>query len=265
MSQQQCRAFVLRRVRYGEQACLIDVYSRESGRLTLGSRLSRKGQLSAFNQVYILADLEYRLSGGRGYLTGGQIVYDFPGISQDLERQVAAAELATMYLDQVREGLQDTALYELLAYAFYALSEQGEPEKQFVTAALRFLAELGFAPWLEDCLLCHAALEGGGNFDFQRQGLICPNHRLETPHLRQTMELSREEMRLIQTICQAALSDIFRLNFRQETIKMLTVFLEKLCQELLDKRYSVREQLESLRRFELMSRAHLQESPEGEE
>ncbi|MDO5734489.1 MAG: DNA repair protein RecO [Eubacteriales bacterium] len=244
------KAFVLRRVRYGEQACLLELYTKHYGRLTAGSRLGKKSGKSALNNPFTFAEFDLRKRADRYYVDGGTIIEAFSGLQEDVERLTAASLLAELVLDNVREGLSDQGIYELLAYSFYALSRSSNPRLDASIAALRLLSELGFKPWLEDCVVCHQPLEDRLDFSFARGGLLCLDSNCRGLSYGSSYFSLNQSLRLIcQEICAAPLQRIFNLQITAKDSKILGEFVDRYLQELFGKSYRKDSLLSEFERF----------------
>lgn len=258
MPDQVYRGFVLRRVRYGEQALLLNIFTKEEGLITVSSRLSKKGQLNALSRLYILGDFEIHKRSNRLYLRGGQIDYVFPGINLSLEAQIAASEIARIITEQIPERLDEAAIYEILAYTFYALSEGSNVEEVFAISCLRILSELGFAPWLEACLSCGTKEAPDFYFSFARRGLVCDRRDCQgsLPSGRE-ISLKKYELEVLRQIIGAPLNQIFNLRLGKREIKIISKFTELYLQNVLEKDYGISDKLTNLERFTLRSRERL--------
>jgi DNA repair protein RecO (recombination protein O) len=98
-------------------------------------------------------------------------------LASDLGRFTGASAIAELTMRFSREAAADTALYDAVAGALEAIA--AAPPSQTRAAVLggawRIVAELGFAPVLDDCAECHAPLptEDVVMFSHPAGGTVC--------------------------------------------------------------------------------------------
>jgi DNA repair protein RecO (recombination protein O) len=83
-------------------------------------------------------------------------------LASDLSRFTGASAIAELTLRFSHEGSADTALYDAVAGALEAIGAVPceETRGAVLAGAWRIVAELGFAPALDECADCHALLGG---------------------------------------------------------------------------------------------------------
>lgn len=232
------KGFVLRTVRYGERQILLDLFLKEHGRLLVGSQMQKKGPFQVLNQPFVFAEFELEERRGRYRLKGGSITHDFHGLREDLRRLSAANQLAQMALDGLKEGVIDYDVYELLAHGFYQLSIAERPELILSLTALRLVSEFGFAPWVLDCVRCHAPLSDEALFAFEEAGTVCNKAACQQGLLRvRPQRLTPHERELIEAITEGPMADIFRLSMTAREADHLVNFTTRYLQEVMEKDY----------------------------
>lgn len=120
-----------------------------------------------------------------------------PGLGTSLQRFGAAAALGELCLRFGAEDVQG-AVHDALAAGLDALGGAADEEvaARTLAAAWRLIAELGFAPTLETCALCHRVLgaEEAVRFGHRAGGALCrlcataaPGTRVLPPEARRTL------------------------------------------------------------------------------
>ncbi len=119
-----------------------------------------------------------------------------PALAQSLQRFGAAAALAELCL---RFGTEATAgVHDALAAGFDRLGAAGDDEVPATTmaAAWRIVGELGFAPSLESCALCHRPLQPDEDVRFAHRsgGAVCQGCRSVVPGARALPASARQTL-----------------------------------------------------------------------
>ena len=172
------RGFVIREVVVGETDRIIDILSSDLGLITASARGARRTKSRLLLATQIFSFSEFTLFANKGHysVNAAEVIETFQGLHEDLERLVCAAHLAEVLLDCVRDDVSQPELYRLWAFCLQALHSQPDPLLMVHMAQLRLLAEIGFAPLLDRCVICgnplHSAQTPFG-FSIQSCGMVC--------------------------------------------------------------------------------------------
>lgn len=168
---------VLRQTETKEADRILTVLTAEKGKLSVIARGARRkgSRLAAASQLLVYSELTAYESRGWYMLTEGATLQLFSGLRTDVERLALASYFAELTETVTQEGEEAGEILPLLLNALYALGElKKEPTLVKAAFELRLLSLAGFAPMLEGCCRCGAAVEGGGFLDAAAGGLICP-------------------------------------------------------------------------------------------
>lgn len=183
-------AIVLHAFDYRETSRIVRLATREAGVLSAVARGARRPK-SRFGQGLDLftggtAQLALHPTADLHTLTAFDASRSRPDLAGSLRRFGAAAALSELCL---RFGTDANAgVHDVLAAGLDRLERAGEQAvtPSALAAAWRIVAELGFAPQLDDCALCHRALEPGEETRFAHRsgGAVCATCRTLVPGAR---------------------------------------------------------------------------------
>ncbi len=250
MAHIKTKAFILRTVPYGENRRILDVLTEEGKILTLSCQKTKKmSAINAISQAFIYAELEIFSYKNRLQLDNGDVLYSFQELQEDWDKLAAAAHFAEVYLDALRDHENMPQAFELWAYVLYRLSKSEAPLFDVRVAQFRFLSDLGFQPWLYDCLFCHKECSAGMAFSFPHAGIVCDSAPCRQKYDRgKSLSLSQGLLKAMRYIVNCAykslfgfaLSDRLQKEFIEFSDHFLTIIMEKsykrlqFGQELLD-------------------------------
>jgi len=190
MTALRTEAVVLHIFDYLETSRIVRIATREVGVqsvLARGARRSRSRYGSALD-LFASGVAEIATKAGRDLhtLTSFDVQRARAGLAEDLGRFTGASALAELAL---RFSGEDThpALFDTLVASLDALdvSPEGETVEVSLGCAWRIVSELGFAPSLDRCASCEAAVPEteAALFSHRSGGVLCPGcARLEPVH-----------------------------------------------------------------------------------
>ena len=157
-------AIVLHAFDYLESSRVLRLATREAGvrsAIAKGARRSSRrfgGGLDLFSRG--VAHLYTKPGRDLDTLAGFDDIRANVDLAADLGRFTGASAIAELTLRFSREASTDTSLYDAVVGAFETISAAapGESRAAVLAGAWRIVAELGFAPALDDCAECHAPL-----------------------------------------------------------------------------------------------------------
>lgn len=174
---------VLHRLNTGETDKILTLYTREHGKLSVIAKGARKAGSRTSGATELFTETRFLLASGRSLeiVQQAEIQQSFPGIRTDLEKLARATYLCEL-LDRLTaesDALQSAELYDLLLSALYLLQRaENYPDAVVHAYELRLLAEIGYAPTLENCVRCGEALTGRQlGFSPALGGALCPADR----------------------------------------------------------------------------------------
>lgn len=184
-------AIVLHGFDYLESSRVLRLLTREAGVVSVlarGARRQRRGGMPGADLFAAgEAHISIRPTRELQTLTGFDVTHAHAGIGLALERFAAAAALAELAL-RYAAGEANPALHDLVAGSLAALATAQPQDAAAVAlrAGWSLLATSGFAPALESCAGCHAAIPPGNAapFDARAGGVLCDRCSRDTTQLR---------------------------------------------------------------------------------
>lgn len=198
MRQSKIDAIVLRRTRFGESSLIVNIFSRQSGRVDaiakgcLRPKSPFNGHLEPFQREEML--LIERPLAGTDLLIDAWLESDHTGLRLNPIAFAAAGLLAEITLNGCMVNDPHPELFDRLALAFACLSSLGHPESLIhhelkrpgkgidatrqclaITGqtVLGMLADLGFALSLTECASCGDELKGRMRLSVGSGGILC--------------------------------------------------------------------------------------------
>ncbi len=182
---QTTTGIVLRETKYNDADKLLEVLTREQGKLTLKARgvLRSRSTLKSACQLLCYSEFTFTERAGKAVITEAVPLEQFRELREDLELLSLGSYFAQVSELLSQEDAPDEALLSLLLNSLYALCKLKKPQV-LVKAAfeLRAACLSGFTPDLHGCAGCgrpDAAL-----FDARNAQLLCSDCRPEGEGLR---------------------------------------------------------------------------------
>lgn len=223
-------AIVLHAFDYRETSRIVRLATRDAGVVSAIARGARRPK-SKFGQGLDLftsgsAQLLLHPNGDLHTLAAFDASRARGGLATSLQRFGAAAALAELCL---RFGTEATAgVHDALQDGLDAIAAVSEPQVPgaALTAAWRIVAELGFAPALEQCALCHREIADGEEVRFSHRagGAVCASCRTLVPGARALPASARLALRTWLAGGEATLEDHQTARAHQ---RLLREFLEE--------------------------------------
>lgn len=168
------RALILHRTPVREKDRVVEVFSREEGKLTLlaaGVRRfpsRRAGHLEPLMESLIVVS-----STPRGEsIRDARVLHSFPRVREDLRRLRVAYYIAQLLHEGTPEHLPDARLYDAMCVLLDALDRPEQPVTPLflLSADIQLLRHLGVLPDTRVCTRCRRPLSAGV-FSFDRRAL----------------------------------------------------------------------------------------------
>lgn len=235
MSHQRIKAFVLQSKAFGQKDKLLHLLTEKQGLIVAMAygAASGKSQLKAVTMPFVLGEYEIFSYKDRCTVDRGELVEPFLPISQDIARLTSAAHLSEVTLDALVQGVCEEGVYKLWAYSLYELCNGEDPTLSAQISALRLLSDLGYAPWLNDCVLCHEDIDEGAYFGLRESGLICPRHKSDD-----SIYISYAAISSLLYIVQTGYELLFNFTVSERVRSELLCFIERYLEEKMEKSYS---------------------------
>lgn len=169
---------VLSEIRYKETSKILNVYTKELGKIHIMAKgaYRPKSQLIANAQPFSYN--EYQLQKGRNfyYINQGDIINSFYSIREKIERLIFGSYILELIEKSTPDEEKNERLFLLLEKSLKILSEMNDEFLKFIVAfELKFVAFLGYRPFLNGCVNCHNRSNSKIKFSNKEGGIICSN------------------------------------------------------------------------------------------
>lgn len=171
---------VLRETQYRDSDKILNVLTKDYGKLTLKARGVRKGSSPLKSACQLLAYSEFTYQEYKGYFTikEAECIEMFPELRQDIEKVSLGFYFAQVAEAVSEEDFPNPAILSLLLNSLYALAKLNKP--QFLVKTVfewRMACLAGYEPDLSGCAACGA--ETPDRFNVGRGVLQCSHCQME--------------------------------------------------------------------------------------
>lgn len=175
------KAFVLRRIRYGESSLITSLFSEERGKLSViakGARSAKakSGMASILEPLNLIeAEVYFKPSREIQIVSKADIIADFSVIKSNLDRMEATAKVFRTLDALTHAGEPNGKIWQILESTLREISSA--PVENLTSAVLAFkariLSALGYEPILSRCSICDCSIDGRSYFAVELGGIIC--------------------------------------------------------------------------------------------
>ncbi|HEU4563159.1 MAG TPA: DNA repair protein RecO [Gemmatimonadaceae bacterium] len=174
-------AIVLHAFPYSETSRILRLATREAGVQSVLARGARraKSRFGSALDLFAQGTAQLYLKEGRDLQTLGafDVTRARPALAADLGRFAGASAVAELVLRFGTAGDVHASLFDALAEALdrVAAAAPERASEAALAGAWRLVAELGFAPSLEGCSVCHAPIPDASDLPFSHVagGILC--------------------------------------------------------------------------------------------
>ena len=228
-------------VEYGKLECYAKGIRRQSSKLAPQARLLTYGEFGFFN------------SKDRRTLTSAKSLESY----YDIRMDIAKCAYATHFLEIARDIIVEAQAFPLalqtLLNSLYVLCYRDLPP-EFISRVyeIRILSAAGFAPLLDRCSVCGAALQAGGaaGFAIYGGGAVCPADGCASSAGR-IAQISPGAVKAMRYVAECDSSAIFQFKISDAILAELTQIVPEYLRGQLGKEYNKLDEAQRYRAFEL--------------
>ena len=157
-------AVLLRRIDFGDYDVIVTFFSLHRGKISAIAKSAKRSTKRFSGILELFSALEIVCRSGRGkglpVLQEAVLTHPFSNIRADIIKTAYASFWAEMMHDGTEEGVRLIEHYELLLHVLAALNSGDIPAPALsILFLMRFLTLSGYAPDLDSCAKCRAAVE----------------------------------------------------------------------------------------------------------
>lgn len=171
---QKVEGIVIRTIDYGETNKIVNLFTREMGKIGVMARGAKKPQsrLTSVSQMFIYGHFLIQTGSGLGTLQQGEIINSFRGLREDLEKSAYSAYIVELTDKLTEEKKTNPFLFELLFQTLNYFNEGMDLEILTYIYEMKMLNIAGIYPKLDGCVNC-SNTEGKFAFSIREGGFIC--------------------------------------------------------------------------------------------
>ena len=175
------RVFVFKKMDRNEADRVFSVFAEDYGRLDIFAKAIRKttSKLRSGIDKFFVSDIEFIQGKSRKTLTDATAVKNFNNVVQSLEASKIANGIGKILDNLIKGEEKDKEIFELLEEVFCELDSNAS-KKRYILLYYYFLwnvlSLLGYRPQVDECSVCHGALNQSNiYFSDKIGGVICKN------------------------------------------------------------------------------------------
>lgn len=166
---------VLKQIAFKESSVIVHVYGKD-GLVSLLVHGAKKWQSPYRRIVEPITAIRYHATGKNLLtLTDADILEDFPGLKNDLERGLAASHVLELAQRHAEGDLDHAKLYPFLANVLRRMDQDPRYDLYATMFELKLYYLLGVQPALRGCVVC--GLADDLRLSVSAGGAVCPDHR----------------------------------------------------------------------------------------
>jgi DNA repair protein RecO (recombination protein O) len=212
---QKCEGIVIRSTDYGESNKVVTIYTRESGKIGVMARGSKKpnSRLSAITQLFTHGSFLVQKGSGLGSLQQGEIISSFRSIREDIFLTAYSSYIVELTDKSTEDKKINPFLFELLYQTLHYINEGYDPDVLMNIYELKLLNVLGLHPILNQCAVC-GNTDGQFSFSIREGGFLCHRCLDKDPY---HVKLSPAAVKLLRLFYYFDLTRLGTISLKEET------------------------------------------------
>ncbi|HEX9976221.1 MAG TPA: DNA repair protein RecO [Dehalococcoidales bacterium] len=197
----QTEAIIIKKTKLGEADRVLTLYTTDWGKIQAVARGVRRPRSKLAGHLELLTHSLVSLARGRNLDTiiGSQTIDSFLPLKSDL-KLTAYALYATELVNQfTADHMENRPLFHLFLETLQVLCQAANNDLRLRYYEMHLLNEVGYRPQLQQCVICHRALQTVINsFSAGTGGLLCPDCRFSEPFAYPLSVNAQKVLRLLQ-------------------------------------------------------------------
>ncbi|HHT25110.1 MAG TPA: DNA repair protein RecO [Clostridiaceae bacterium] len=254
MSFIKTKGFVIQSIAYRDSNRLLKLLTPEHGLITCSAQgaKSRKSTLRVASNPFVFAEFELFYYRERYRVQAASIIDAYLPLMEDIKRLTCVSHLAELVLDVLRDNAKGKTSYPFWAYASYKITTDSDPILMTNLAQLKYLSEQGFAPWINNCLICGKEFSAqGARFYFAEGGAICEQISCrKNIGSSSIMDLSLGSLAALSYLIHNPYEKCFNMQLSEQIRQEIINFSERYLTFVMEKSYQKLDMIKSLENFE---------------
>lgn len=255
MSFLKTKGFVLQSIAYRDSNILLKILTPEHGLLTCSAQgaRSKRSNLKIATNPFVFAEYELFHYRERYRIQSANVIDAYLPLMEDIKRLTCVSHLAELVLDVLRHNPQGQTSYPFWAFASYKISADPDPVLITGLAQIKYLSEQGFAPWVDNCLICGKSFSDlGARFYFAESGVICEERACrKSVGSSSIMDLSIGALAALSFLIRNPYEKCYNFKLSKEVSIEIINFSERYLTYVMEKDYQKLAILKSLESFEV--------------
>ncbi|HHU53297.1 MAG TPA: DNA repair protein RecO [Clostridiaceae bacterium] len=254
MSFIKTKGFVIQSIGYRDSNRLLKILTPEHGLITcsaLGAK-SKKSTLQVVSNPFVFAEYELFYYRERYRVQSASIIDAYLPLMEDIKRLTCVSHLAELVLDILRDNAKSKNSYQFWAYASYKITTDPDPVLITHLAQIKYLSEQGFAPWIDNCLICgNEFSEKGARFYFAEYGAICERDSCRNNvGSSSVIDLSHSSLLTLMYLIHNPYEKCFNMRLTEHVRQEIINYSERYLTYIMEKNYQKLDMIKSLENFE---------------
>ncbi len=248
MSYLKTKGIVIKEVNTGEADKIITIFSKSHGKIYAHAKGARRprSKLVACSQLLCYSD--FVLFKGRDMysINSCEVIEPFYEIRNDIVKLTYSAHLIDIINDV--ENQPSSRVLQLLLNTLYMLAKTNrKPELLVKIFEIRLMVILGYAPFVNGCMVCGKNELDRAYFSFKNCGIICPAKDCisNDPY---AISIAPGTVKALFHIVHSRMEQLFNFDVSDEVLSELAYISRRYLRERLEKDYT---KLDFLKNFNL--------------
>lgn len=240
------QGIILKNLDYQEADKLVTIFTVVRGKTQALARGIKKPGSSLRPLVQPFCHVHLYLARGRSLdiLAQGRMINFYGNIRQDLSRTMQALYIMELLDKALLDQVPLTNLFNTTIEVLLNLDEEGSHPLLLRYFELRLLIELGYAPVLSHCVMCHSIAIADGFFKLSEGGLLCASCAQKEGGC---IRLKPDNLALLRLMQNAGLQIVKRVRITRSSLEQLERFLEQYLEYYLERRFVMKNTIRVLK------------------
>lgn len=231
MKHEKLRGIVIKTIDYLESDKLLTILTFNRGSVLVKAKgVRKKGAKLAYGaQQFFCGDFECVESHGKLILTGVDRIYDFTELASDIDKYYTACHFAEIASAVIMEDHPDEEMLRMFLNTLHILMKNNIELNLLISIyEIRTAALAGFAPVMDECVLCGSESEAT-TFSIVHGGRVCCTTGTE---------VDKYIIKLIEAVSECNMKEMFSLSVPMESLEKLSMISRKYLENVLDKKFT---------------------------